>query len=213
MTGIITNMVMPKIEREAEARNYGKFVISPLEGGYGVTLGNALRRVLLSSLEGTAITSVRFADVLHEFSDIPGVREDVTDIVLNLKQVRLAMTSVVHYSVAGPVIGMARGGLDVPWEVTVTRQGGFDGPITLALDGGYLDIYETQAFHPEPSAGMRDGGTLFLEFDPPPSGEVFVVSYDAYIQPGSQVGSTATLAVVDQGVQVAPVVFSTRLLP
>ena len=54
-------MVMPKIEREAEARNYGKFVISPLEGGYGVTLGNALRRVLLSSLEGVAITSVRFA--------------------------------------------------------------------------------------------------------------------------------------------------------
>lgn len=108
---------------------------------------------------------------------------------------------------------VARGGLDVPWEATVTRQGGFDGPITLALDGGYLDIYETQAFHPEPSAGMRDGGTLFLEFDPPPSGEVFVVAYDAYIQPGSQVGSTATLAVLDQDVQVAPVEFSTRLLP
>ena len=70
-------MVMPKIEREAEARNYGKFTISPLEGGYGVTLGNTLRRVLLSSLEGTAITSVRIADVLHEFSDISGVREDV----------------------------------------------------------------------------------------------------------------------------------------
>ena len=75
MTGIITNMVMPKIEREAEARNYGKFIISPLEGGYGVTLGNALRRVLLSSLEGSAIASMRVADVLHEFSDIPGVRE------------------------------------------------------------------------------------------------------------------------------------------
>ena len=70
----ITNMVMPKIEREAEARNYGKFVISPLERGYGVTLGNALRRVLLSSLEGAAVTSIRIADVLHEFSEIPGVR-------------------------------------------------------------------------------------------------------------------------------------------
>ena len=67
MTGNITNMVMPKIEREAEARNYGKFTISPLEGGYGVTLGNALRRVLLSSLEGTAITSLRLSDVLHLF--------------------------------------------------------------------------------------------------------------------------------------------------
>ena len=71
----ITNMVMPKIEREAEARNYGKFVISPLERGYGVTLGNALRRVLLSSLEGAAVTSIRIADVLHEISEIPGVRE------------------------------------------------------------------------------------------------------------------------------------------
>ena len=55
----ISNMVTPKIEREAEARNYGKFVISPLERGYGITLGNALRRVLLSSLEGAAITSVK----------------------------------------------------------------------------------------------------------------------------------------------------------
>ncbi len=70
-------MVTPKIEREAEARNYGKFVISPLEHGYGITLGNALRRVLLSSLDGVAVTSIRIADVQHEFSEIPGVREDV----------------------------------------------------------------------------------------------------------------------------------------
>jgi DNA-directed RNA polymerase subunit alpha len=69
VTGI-TNMVMPKIEREAEARNYGKFTISPLERGYGVTLGNALRRILLSSLEGAAVSSMRVADVLHEFSDM-----------------------------------------------------------------------------------------------------------------------------------------------
>lgn len=108
---------------------------------------------------------------------------------------------------------VARGGLDVPWEATVTRKGGFDGPITLALDGAYLDIYETQAFHPEPSASMRDGSTLFLEFDPPLAGETFVVAYDAYIQPGSQRGSTATLAVLDDEVLVAPLEFSTRLLP
>ena len=76
MTGLL-NMVMPKIEREAEARNYGKFVISPLDRGYGVTVGNSLRRVLLSSLDGAAVTSMRVTDVLHEFSDIPGVREDV----------------------------------------------------------------------------------------------------------------------------------------
>jgi DNA-directed RNA polymerase subunit alpha len=69
----ISNMVTPKIEREAEARNYGKFVISPLERGYGITLGNALRRVLLSSLEGAAVSSIRISDTQHEFSDIPGV--------------------------------------------------------------------------------------------------------------------------------------------
>ncbi|KXK11284.1 MAG: DNA-directed RNA polymerase subunit alpha [Chloroflexi bacterium OLB14] len=105
MTGIIQNMVMPKIEREAEARNYGKFVISPLEGGYGVTLGNALRRVLLSSLEGVAITSVRFGDVLHEFSDIPGVREDVIQAMLQIKQIRIKMDGVesarMHLEVRG----------------------------------------------------------------------------------------------------------------
>ncbi|MBN2388982.1 MAG: DNA-directed RNA polymerase subunit alpha [Anaerolineales bacterium] len=87
-------MVMPKIEREAEARNYGKFIISPLERGYGVTLGNALRRVLLSSLEGAAVTSIRVADVLHEFSDISGVREDVLQVMLQIKQVRLVLNDV-----------------------------------------------------------------------------------------------------------------------
>jgi DNA-directed RNA polymerase subunit alpha len=86
---LTTNMVMPKIEREAVARNYGKFVISPLEAGYGITVGNALRRVLLSSLDGSAITSIRITDVPHEFSDIPGVREDVLQLMLNIKKLRL----------------------------------------------------------------------------------------------------------------------------
>jgi DNA-directed RNA polymerase subunit alpha len=98
-------MVMPKIEREAEARNYGKFVISPLEHGYGVTLGNALRRVLLSSLEGAAVTSIRIVDVLHEFSVIPGVREDVLQVMLQVKQLRLIMEGVdttrMHLEVRG----------------------------------------------------------------------------------------------------------------
>lgn len=86
-----TSMVMPKIEREAVARNYGKFVISPLERGYGITLGNALRRVLLSSLEGSAVTSIRINDAAHEFTDIPGVREDVLQVMLNIKQLRLLL--------------------------------------------------------------------------------------------------------------------------
>ncbi|MEW6567241.1 MAG: DNA-directed RNA polymerase subunit alpha [Chloroflexota bacterium] len=89
--GVTTNMVMPKIEREAVAQNYGKFVISPLEGGYGITIGNALRRILLSSLEGAAVTSIRISDVAHEFSDIPGVREDVLQVMLNIKQLRMML--------------------------------------------------------------------------------------------------------------------------
>jgi DNA-directed RNA polymerase subunit alpha len=98
-------MVMPKIEREAEARNYGKFTISPLERGYGVTLGNALRRILLSSLEGAAVTSMRIADVLHEFSDIPGVREDVVQVMMQVKQLRIKLDGVnstrMHLEVRG----------------------------------------------------------------------------------------------------------------
>ncbi len=88
---VTTNMVMPRIEREAVAQNYGKFIISPLERGYGITIGNALRRILLASLEGAAITSVRITDVPHEFSDIEGVREDVLQIMLNIKQLRLIL--------------------------------------------------------------------------------------------------------------------------
>ena len=70
---------------------YGKFVCEPLERGYGTTIGNALRRVLLASLQGAAFVSVKIAGVQHEFTTIPGVLEDVTDIILNIKQVRLAM--------------------------------------------------------------------------------------------------------------------------
>jgi DNA-directed RNA polymerase subunit alpha len=81
--------VLPKIEREASSRNYGRFVIGPLESGYGVTLGNALRRVLLSSLPGAAVTSIRISGVHHEFSPIPDVEEDTTALLLNIKQIRL----------------------------------------------------------------------------------------------------------------------------
>lgn len=82
-------MVLPKIEVEASSQNYGHFVISPLESGYGITLGNALRRVLLSSLPGAAIASIRLSGIHHEFSAIPHVREDMTRLILNVKQVRL----------------------------------------------------------------------------------------------------------------------------
>jgi DNA-directed RNA polymerase subunit alpha len=87
------NLTMPKqiVPDPANTDGYGKFVIEPLERGYGITLGNALRRVLLSSLQGAAVTAVRIDGVLHEFSTLPGVIEDVTEIILNLKQVRLKL--------------------------------------------------------------------------------------------------------------------------
>lgn len=83
----------PKIEivEISENSRYGKFVCEPLDRGYGTTLGNSLRRILLSSLTGAAITSIKIDGVLHEFSTIPGVREDVTDIILNLKTLCLKM--------------------------------------------------------------------------------------------------------------------------
>jgi len=83
----------PKIEcvERSENNRYGKFVVEPLERGYGITLGNSLRRILLSSLPGAAVTSVKIDGVLHEFSTIPGVKEDTTDIILNLKSLSVKL--------------------------------------------------------------------------------------------------------------------------
>ncbi len=88
------NFRMPEsieLDESTYTNTYGKFAVQPLERGFGVTIGNALRRVLLSSLPGATITSVRFENVLHEFSTIPGVVEDVAEIILNLKQVRIKL--------------------------------------------------------------------------------------------------------------------------
>ena len=81
----------PKIECVELTGSYGKFVVEPLERGFGITLGNSLRRVLLSSLPGVAVSSVKIDGVLHEFSTVPGVREDVTEIILNLKELCMKM--------------------------------------------------------------------------------------------------------------------------
>ena len=88
------SMVLPKIEGDATSRNYGRFIISPLERGYGITVGNALRRVLLSSLPGAAVTSIRVAEVHHEFSTIPNVKEDMTQLILQVKKLRVQLHDV-----------------------------------------------------------------------------------------------------------------------
>lgn len=89
-----TNLIRPKnlvVDKVSLSNTYGKFVCEPLERGFGITIGNGLRRILLSSIRGAAISSVRINGALHEFSTIPDVVEDVTDIILNLKQVQLRL--------------------------------------------------------------------------------------------------------------------------
>jgi DNA-directed RNA polymerase subunit alpha len=121
---LLNNLVLPKIEIEASSQNYGHFVISPLESGYGITLGNSLRRVLLSSLPGAAISSIRISGVHHEFSTIPHVREDATRLILNVKQIRLRSQSEdpvrIYVEVAheGPITA---GDLVCPPEVNVVN--------------------------------------------------------------------------------------------
>ena len=91
-----THLVMPEsvvLDEANYSNTFGRFTVEPLERGYGVTLGNSLRRVLLASLPGVAVTSVKFSGILHEFTTIPGVVEDVSEIILNLKQVRFKLLS------------------------------------------------------------------------------------------------------------------------
>jgi DNA-directed RNA polymerase subunit alpha len=102
-------LIKPKrvnIDAQSASSYYGKFLAEPLERGFGITIGNALRRILLSSLQGAAIVSVRIEGVQHEFSSIQGVVEDVTDIILNLKGVQLKMSSyelrTAHIDIKGP---------------------------------------------------------------------------------------------------------------
>jgi DNA-directed RNA polymerase subunit alpha len=134
-----TDLIKPKrleVDSESHTRSYGKFTCEPLERGFGTTLGNALRRVLLSSLRGAAITAVRIRDVHHEFSAIPGVREDVTEILLNLKQVRLKMLTdgirMLRLDAAGETEVKAR---DIKTEGTVEILNPDHHIATLAADG------------------------------------------------------------------------------
>ena len=104
----MTEFEKPTIECEfsTEDPNYGKFIVEPLERGYGTTLGNSLRRILLSSLPGAAVTSVKIDGILHEFSTIPGAKEDVTEIILNLKKLAVRLnnddTKKAVINVTGP---------------------------------------------------------------------------------------------------------------
>ena len=116
------NLVLPKIETLASSQSFGRFSIGPLESGYGTTLGNALRRVLLSSLTGAAVTSIRVSGVHHEFSDIPNVREDMTALILNVKQLRFKLHQNESARLRAEVKGegiITAGDLELPPHVDI----------------------------------------------------------------------------------------------
>lgn len=107
---------------------------------------------------------------------------------------------------------VARAGLDVAWQVTVSHAGGFGKQLTLAVTGDYFDIFETQGFHPQPSSETRDAHNLYLTFTAPP-GDTFVVYFDTYVQPASQQGKSARVALIDHGVPTVWIDYRTGLAP
>jgi DNA-directed RNA polymerase subunit alpha len=133
----------PTIECTENDERYGKFVIEPLERGYGTTLGNSLRRILLSSLPGSAVTSVKIDGVMHEFSTIPGVKEDVTAIILNLKRLAVRVNSDDEKTVI----------IDAKGPMTVTA-----GDIKVSAD---VDVYNKDLH----IATLEEGASLYMEIN------------------------------------------------
>jgi DNA-directed RNA polymerase subunit alpha len=129
MTKNWRDLIKPRgltVEQDSLTDTYGKFIAEPLERGFGITLGNALRRVLLSSLQGSAITSLKVEGVEHEFTTIPGVAEDVTDIILNLKEVLLRLHTQEEKTISIEVEGpkeVKAGDIKVDHEVEVLNPG------------------------------------------------------------------------------------------
>ena len=149
-----SSLIRPKridVDESTHTRFYGEFTIQPLERGFGITLGNALRRVLLSSIQGAAIVSVKIDGVLHEFSTVPGIKEDVTDIILNLKGVRfklgVADTKVVRINATKPGAVTAAdiitdGTIEVlnpdHYIATLSGEGTFKVEMVVKMGKGYL---------------------------------------------------------------------------
>ncbi|MBR3298825.1 MAG: DNA-directed RNA polymerase subunit alpha [Clostridia bacterium] len=157
----------PKIECKVLTENYGEFVVEPLERGFGTTLGNCLRRVLLSSMPGAAASSVRIDGVLHEFSTVSGVKEDVTEIILNLKELRVK--------------------LHTDEEVTVRVQANEDGEVTAA---DIIHDADVEIINPDLHiATLSEGGVLNMEITLK-KGKGYV-SADKNKTPGAPIGVIA----------------------
>ena len=129
-----------EVKEESNSVNTSTIIAEPLERGYGVTLGNALRRILLSSLQGSAITSIQVQGVLHEFSSIPGVREDLTDIILNVKGIKVRMDydgiKKIQLNISGPTTVTA-GMIECPPEVEIMNK---DHEICTLDNGAKLSV-------------------------------------------------------------------------
>jgi DNA-directed RNA polymerase subunit alpha len=157
------SLIRPRrVERDAKSnQSYGKFVIRPLERGFGTTIGNSLRRILLSSLQGAAVTSIKIEGVLHEFSYIPGIIEDVTDIILNVKGILLRTSSMQpvhgHVKVEGKrgettVVRAGSITFDADCEVlnpdhaiaTLTDDAVFEADLTIKMGKGYVPATQNQ---------------------------------------------------------------------
>lgn len=182
-------MVTPKVERVDESRDYGKFSISPLERGFGLTLGNAIRRVLLSSLEGAAVTSVRIADVMHEFSTIPGVREDVIQVMLQLKLLRMKLYNVESVRIS----------LDVKGEGTITAADIVCPPeVEIANPDLYLFTITEKDAHVEMDMTVEAGRGYLPAGDRPERLPIGILPVDAIFSPVRRVNWSITSARVGQ---------------
>lgn len=186
------DLIKPKkleVEKETLTNTYGKFVAEPLERGFGVTIGNSLRRILLSSLQGAAITSVKIDGVLHEFSSIPGVKEDVSDIILNLKQVKLKVhgEGPKTLRIKGSNDGVVKAG-DIICDSTVE---------VLNPDQHIATVSKDAKFDCELIANTGKG-YVPSERNKLPEQAIGVIPIDSIFQPVSRVNFTVTHARVGQ---------------
>ncbi len=186
------SLIRPKkleIEESASAPFYGKLVCQPLERGFGITIGNALRRVLLASVHGAAIVSVKIDKVLHEFSTIPGVKEDVTDFILNLKGVRLKMNQgeVKHI-----YLNVSRGGMVTAGDITT------DATVEIMNPDHFLCTLMDQATLKADLVVKLGRGYVPAKRERDPEQPEGTINIDANFSPVKKVNYTVTHARVGQ---------------
>jgi len=186
------SLIQPKrvdIDEATHTRFYGEFSCQPLERGFGITLGNAMRRILLSSIQGAAIVSVKFDGILHEFSTIPGVKEDVTDIILNLKGVRLKLhqdrPQTIH-------IDTSREGVVTAADIIT------DGTVEILNPDHYIATLIGDAFLKAELVVKMGKGYVPAQKERDPEQPEGTINIDAIFSPIKKVNYTVTYARVGQ---------------